>query len=94
MTSFVPRKLNTKNSNLDWINCICQIHDLQCDCGKPLIHTIQEIKKQEPSIDLKQCLGGGEDPTKEEDVIGPGDLEALFAGEFGEGEEDATTSRG
>lgn len=85
---FVPRKLNTKNSNLDWINLIAGLHDLQCDCSEPLKHTIEEIYKQEPSLDPSKCLTT-EKATTEDDGFGPGDLEALFADDGGE---DAATT--
>ncbi len=66
---FIPRKLNTKNSNLDWINLIAGLHDLQCDCTEPLKHTIEEIHKQEPSLQPSKCLTT-EKATTEDDGFG------------------------
>ncbi len=93
MTSFVPRKQNTKNSRLDWINTIVMLHNLQCECLKPLKHTIEEIFKQEPTLKT-ECLGTEEDIIAE-DGFGPGDLDALFAADFGDDPPvAATTSTG
>lgn len=94
MSRYVPVKNSIKNRNLDWINCIVQVHNLQCSCETPLEHTVEEILHQEPNLDYKKptkCPTGTVDQlTTEEDVFGEGSLEALFAENFGE-EEDAPT---
>lgn len=91
MSFYKPKNPNTRNGRLDWINCLTQIHDLQCECGKPLEHTIDEIYKQEPSLKQK-CPGTAEDIIAE-DGFGPGDLEALFDGDFGENDDTTGDDR-
>lgn len=95
----MPVKLNSKYQQIQWINSNVHIHDLQCECDKPLEHTIWNIFKQEKNLRftteekqfLKQCLTTTEDTTKQEedDVIGETDLEKLFSEDFGE--ENPTT---
>lgn len=95
----ITPKSSNANKKRDWINCIVQLHDLQCGCCEPLEHTIDEIIHQEPTIEkyiYKKCLTGTEKPTTDPDadVIGDVDLEALFAQDDDSGEKDtaATTS--
>lgn len=91
MSKYVPKNPNTRNGRRDWINTIVMIHDLQCDCGKPLDHTLDEIYSQEPELKKQKCHGteNGQDIIAE-DGFGPGDLEALFDADFGE---DDTTEK-
>ncbi len=96
MSRRCPVKLSTKNKNYDWINCIVAIHNLQCGCEKPLEHTVEEIFKQEPNLEINTewhtttTTDRGDNKGVEEDVLGEGDLSALFAEEFTE--EDTTPS--
>lgn len=79
MSRYVPVTLSRKNRDLDWINCLVQIHNLRCGCNEPLIHTVEEIFKQEPTV-KEQCLHSGDTLTAAEDAgFGDGDLERLFA---------------
>lgn len=88
-----------KHKQLNWVNGIVAIHDLQCSCNKPLQHTIISIVEQEPTIKfnkedstkLQKCLTFG-DPTGDDvvDGFGDGELESLFAEDFGEGEKEDT----
>lgn len=91
MPKLLPVKLSDKNKKYDWLNLIVGIHNLQCGCDDPLTHTVEEIFCQEPSIKdhFLKCPGNG-DPkdTGADDVLGEGDLEALFDQDFGE--EDTT----
>lgn len=87
MTNYYkPITLSTKHKNLNWVNSICAIHDLQCQCDNPLGHTIIQILKQEPELKFTQedknliqkCLTTG-DHGDALDGFGDGELEALFA---------------
>lgn len=93
MSKLLPIKVPPKCRRIDWLNTVVHVHDLTCGCEKALEHTVQEIFLQEPSIKEK-CLTTGENPSTggEEDVLGDGDLDRLFAEEFGE-EKDTTEPR-
>ncbi len=93
MSTFIPPKPNTKNGRLDWINTIVMLHNLRCGCDHALQHTVDEIYQQEPTLKLPKCHGG-DDHTVAEDAFGPGDLEALFDGDFGEENAADPTSTG
>lgn len=89
----MPTTISTKNRKRDWINCIVQVHDLQCECGQPLEHTLQEIYEQEPQ--LKPTCATGTDPVttgEGGDGFGDGDLEQLFAEDIGEENAPNTTT--
>lgn len=97
-----PCKYSKNQLNLQQVNTYVQIHDLNCGCETPLQHIIFQILQQEPSLkedknfkeNLEKCLStgtGGTDPTGDIDDIGDGDLERLFAENFGE--EDAGDDR-
>lgn len=100
MSRYQPLKHNTKSAQIQWVNTLVHIHDLQCNCNDPLEHTATTIFRQEPNLRfteheknlIRRCLTTteGED-TQKEDAIGDGDLEALFAQDFGEEEKDSTT---
>nr|UHS18446.1 MAG: hypothetical protein [Betatorquevirus sp.] len=95
MSKLLTPKISPKNKKLDWINHIASTHNLICGCPEPLQHTVEEIINQEPTIKIpcKKCLGSGpEDTTPGEDGFGVGDLEALFAGDFGD-EKDTENTR-
>lgn len=91
MSKFIRKKTTSRNDKLDWVNTIVMIHNLQCECDKPLDHTIDVIYQQEPTLKLPKCHGG-EDPITEEEGFGPGDLEALFADDTGENPADDTST--
>ena len=98
MTNYYkPLPYSTKHKNLQWINCICGVHDLHCSCDDPLKHTILGIIDQEPSLKfnkedtkkIQKCLTTGEDHG--EDVVeefGDGELEKLFEEDIGEEDDD------
>ncbi len=97
-TRFIPAKPTLRQKKLQWMNLLAHIHDEKCDCPNPMEHTCMLIFEQEkelkfttPEKDLIQkCLSGDTttadhgDPT--DDVIGDGELAALFAEELGEEE--------
>lgn len=97
-TRYIPPKTTLRQKKLQWMNLLAHIHDERCDCPNPLEHTIlliveqeKELKFNAPEKDLiKKCLSGDTitavpgDPT--DDVIGDGELAALFAEELGEEE--------
>lgn len=99
MSRYQPTKQNCKQSNINWINTLVHVHDLQCNCDSPLEHTTLQIFNQEKNLrfttteisTIQKCLTTGEEDTPEEENFGPGDLEALFADDFGEGEKDTAT---
>ncbi len=101
MSRYQPLKHNTKNAQIQWVNTLVHIHDLQCNCNDPLEHTTTTIFRQEPNLRftdheknlIKRCLTTGEEKDTQDagDVIGQGDLDALFAQDFGEEEKDSTT---
>ena len=93
-TRYIPPKSTIRQKKLQWMNLICHIHDMQCDCPSPLEHTAillfeqePDLKFKTPEIDLiKKCLTttatSGE--NGDQDAIGEGDLEELFKENFGE----------
>lgn len=97
-TRFKPAKLTLRQQKLTWMNLLAHIHDNKCDCPHPMEHTCmlifeeeKELKFTTPEKDLIQkCLSGDTatgvpgDPT--EDIIGDGELAALFGEELGEEE--------
>lgn len=74
---------------------ICAVHDNFCECPHPVEHTTVLLFQQEPQQNLspiekdiiKKCLGGEATATEntdpDGDVLGDGDLDALFATDFG-----------
>lgn len=89
MSDYVDPKYTPRQLNLQMVNTYVQIHDLHCHCKKPLLHIIEQIEQQEPSI--KKCRAtttadaGTQDGDEDIDHFGPGELERLFA------EDDANT---
>lgn len=95
-TRLKPAKCTLRQTNLKWMNQIVHIHDTFCDCSTPIEHTTillfqQEPKQQFTAIEkdiIKKCLGGehGDVATTENagDVLGEGDLDTLFAEDFGD----------
>lgn len=88
--NFVPKNYNEKRLTLDFTNGVAHLHDMICDCPKPLEHSIQLLINQEPNLkfnkktsdQLKKCLTTGEEPATAVDALDgltPGDLDALFA---------------
>lgn len=81
-----PLPYNKKQQKLNFVNLIVSAHDLCCGCNDPLKCSVETIYEQEPSIKQK-CLTtttGATQDGEEEDGFGDGDLEALFAEDFGE----------
>ncbi len=89
---YKPTFFSKRQKQLAWTNTITSIHDLLCNCEKPLQHTIQNILETEPSlkedknfkINTEKCLttdGDGDTPEGDAGDIGLEDLEALFATE-------------
>lgn len=95
-TRFIPAKLTLRQQKLTWMNMLAHIHDERCNCSSPMEHTMlliaeeeKELKFRPPEIDLlKQCLTGERTTAAggdlQDDVIGEGDLDALFKEDFGE----------
>ena len=98
MSKLITPRISPKNKKIDWINHLVSTHNLICGCEQPLTHTIEEILDQEPNLPFAcpSCRGTGTAAatTKEDDAFGDGDLEALFAGDFGDAKKDASTSTG
>lgn len=96
MSKLITPKVSPKNKRLDWINHLVGTHNLICGCLTPLEHTIEEIFNQEPNLNYTcpKCRGTGPEPTTgDDDVLGDGDLDKLFAEEFGEGDTANSTTR-
>ena len=79
-----PKYYGKQIENL-WINNIFSSHDLLCGCNDTILHLLTVLnrqgkaKKPEDEIRNIKCLiTGDEDSTQEDDVFGPGELEALF----------------
>lgn len=78
---------------------LAHTHDAFCDCTEPIVHTAILCFSEEPSMKftppekdlIKKCITGETTDTENGDlgfdVIGEGDLAALFDGDIGE-EED------
>lgn len=93
---FEPTKWTPKQQKTEWINFIVHVHDYQCNCDKPLEHTIYNICDQEKHLRfdketaefIKKCLTtNGEDhgdAAATDDVLDGGTLEELFAEDFTE----------
>lgn len=96
MSRFIPTKDTLRQKKLKWMNFLCHAHDMNCDCCNPLECTVRLIFEQEkdlkfttPEKDLiKKCVTGEETHTggdaADQDIIGEGDLDALFGEDFGE----------
>lgn len=95
-TRLKPAKCTIRQANLKWMNQLVHLHDNFCDCPTPVEHTSILLFQQEPDQKftpiekdiIKKCLGGEHgDPatTKDDgDVLGEGDLDTLFAEDFGD----------
>ncbi len=75
----------SKRDNLQLVNTYVAIHDLKCNCDHPLECILQQIKTQEPSLEItyKPCLtgtatGGLPGGKDEEKPFGEEELEAIF----------------
>lgn len=93
---YKPTYLQKNALHTQYLNGICNLHDLWCRCDDPLKHTVLTIfekakpnnftEKQKKTIE--KCLGddAGDGKEGQEDftTIDAGDLESLFA-------EDAAT---
>lgn len=87
--NIIPPKKNEKSTTLHFVNGVVHLHDLICDCPKPLEHSIHLILTQEPRLQftentkqkLQKCLTTTEKDGPEDGIDGlePGDLDALFA---------------
>lgn len=92
----IPPKPSAKQQKLKWMNMLAHCHDTFCDCYDPITHTAALIFEQEsnlkfsaPELDLiKKCIGGettaAATTDPEQDVIGDGELAALFQEDIGE----------
>lgn len=97
-TRFIPAKLTLRQQKLTWMNMLAHIHDERCNCAHPMEHTCmlifeeeRELKFNTPEIDtIKKCLSGDTTTAAHgdltEDVIGDGELAALFAEDITEEE--------
>lgn len=98
---YTPTEQSGRYLTLQWINGTLSFHDTFCQCKKPLIHLLKGIK--ETSIGLtkeekqltEECLTAatttdttdhaGTDP---EDILDGVDLEAFFAGDITEEDDE------
>lgn len=100
--TFCPVKANSKYQKIQWINTIVHVHDLQCECDKPLEHTTYSIFEQEKNLRfteqqkqlIRKCLTTKDDSGHADDApFGDGELEALFSEDPDDtGKPDATTA--
>ena len=87
--NFVPKNDSPRRKTLDFTNAVASLHDLTCDCNKPLEHAIDLLVTQEPGLKLnketsekiKKCLTTEAIPGAVDAIDGleDGDLEDLFA---------------
>lgn len=98
-TRYKPAKCSPRQTTLKWMNMLCAVHDTFCECPNPVEHTTILLHQQEPHQNftpiekdiIKKCLGGEatatENTDQDGDVLGEGDLDALFATDFGDQED-------
>ncbi len=99
MSRHIPPKCNKKEQQLQMINGAVHMHDMGCGCDSPLEHLTLSIFNQEKNLRftdeekkfLRKCLGSTEETTIAEDHFGEGDLEDLFAEDFGEERKSTAT---
>lgn len=98
-TRWITSKATLRQQQLKWMNMIVACHDVFCDCPNAVTHTAAFIFQKEPELHfstpekdlIRKCLGG--EPVShagdgtEEEIIGPGDLDALFGDDFGENDD-------
>lgn len=85
----------SRYQTIQWKNTIVNLHDCICNCNSGIKHTLllltnEEITTtKEEKAQIIKCLTTGEEDNmaKEETGFDDGDLEALFAGDDGAGEE-------
>lgn len=90
-------KWTERQKKKEWINMLAHVHDQICNCDQPLEHTAYTIFTEEPALRfnketkniIKKCLitdteDHGDAAATTDDIIGPGDLDALFAEDFPE----------
>lgn len=92
--SFQTPGYNKNELRLQLVNGFVHMHDLICKCSRPLEHCLISIIEQEEHLrfnkqekeKIQKCLGTTEDPTAgaADDFIDAGDLDTLFAEDFGE----------
>lgn len=94
---YIPTKDSKRQQEQKWINGLCHLHGIFCDCSSPLEHTTSLIFEKEPTLQfsvpekqlIEKCLSGEGHTTQDgEGTIGEGDLDALFGEPFVE--EDTT----
>lgn len=91
MSEYVPPNYSKRQLNLQMVNCYTAIHDLNCNCEKPLVHIIKQIEEQEPTVkkwrDSTTTDAGSHTGGDVVDDFGPDELEKLF-------EQDAEDTKG
>lgn len=85
---------NKNELRLQLVNGFVHFHDMICKCPTPLEHCVASIFEQENHLRfnketktlIQKCLGTTEDHTggAADDYIEQGDLDTLFAEDFGE----------
>ena len=86
----------SRPQNLQWKNTIYNLHDCICKCNEGIKHTLLLLTTEEIKVTKKEhqqitkCLIIGEEETTTENVDGfdHGDLEALFAVDADDGDEN------
>ncbi len=95
MTTFTKITASLKNQKLDFVNCMVSVHNLKCECERPLSHIVESILEQEPELQYSKCrptTATGPPEDDDEDAFGKGDLDLLFAQDFGDTTDAATTT--
>lgn len=85
-----PSIYSNKGLENNWVNLIWNSHDMICGCNNPWKHLSDILQRQGTQLCLPSPtadIGTSTDPDiTEEDGIKEGDLEKLFAEDFGEGD--------
>lgn len=97
MTNYLrPTFYNNRGKHTQWINNICNSHDLLCGCETPIKHLILTIAEREEKIEVTteekrnilKCLSTTEDLTTKTGEDGDIDeigLDAIFAEDMDDG---------
>ncbi len=89
MSKFLTTPIYSEKAlETQWMNTIFNTHDLICGCNDTIRHLVAILSTQGkqlclPSTSTEDATTqtGGEDP---EDILDEGDLDALFAEDFGD----------
>lgn len=102
MSRQIPPKYNSKQLQLQFVNCLVSTHDIKCSCNGPLEHIVLDIFKQERNLRfnsqekqfIQTCLTTTEDVPGGNiiDELGEDELERLFEND-GDQDDGKDTSR-